>query len=59
MYLSEKKRAATRKCIENQPANFRKNKKSHIRIFYDSENSRKVSRILFDKWDGKEIFIPF
>lgn len=63
MYLSEEKRAEIRKCIENQRSNpginSGKNTESHIRDFHDTPEGRKVSQILFDARDGKEVFTPF
>ncbi|MBC8440558.1 MAG: hypothetical protein H8D87_12885 [Deltaproteobacteria bacterium] len=63
MYLSEEKRAEIRKCIENQRSNSEFNsgekKENHIKGFHDTEGGRKVSQILFDARDGKEVFTPF
>ncbi|RLC20461.1 MAG: hypothetical protein DRH93_13630 [Deltaproteobacteria bacterium] len=63
MYLSEEKRAAIRECIENQQSNSSinpgQNKENHIQRFYDTAGGRKVSQILFDARDGKEVFTPF
>ena len=63
MYLSEKKRAEIRKCIEtHQPhpgINSGKDKTNHIKVFHDTESVRKISQILLDARDGKEVFTPF
>jgi len=59
LYLSEEKRAEIRKCIENQKSNSGKDKTDLVKGFHDTENSRKVSQILFDARDGKELFTPF
>ncbi len=63
MYLSEEKRAEIRKCIENQRSNSNfnsgKNKENRILGFHDTVGGRKVSQILFDARDGKEVFTPF
>ena len=66
MYLSEEKRAAIRECIENQRLNPKVNsgkdnhyKINHIQEFYNTAGGRKVSQILFDARDGKEVFTPF
>ncbi|MCD4676037.1 MAG: hypothetical protein K8S18_08590 [Desulfobacula sp.] len=63
MYLSEEKRAEIRKCIENQRSisvfNPGQNNGNHLKRFHDTEGGRKVSQILFDARDGKEVFTPF
>jgi len=63
MYLSEEKRAEIRKCIEkhqyNQGINPEQNNRNHDKGFHDTEGGRKVSQILFDARDGKEVFTPF
>ncbi len=63
MYLSEEKRAAIRECIENQRSNSElnsgRNKEDHIKGFNDTAGGRKVSQILFDARDGREVFTPF
>ena len=63
MYLSEEKRAAIRECIKNQRSNSElnsgRNKENHIKGFHDTEGGRKVSQILFDARDGREVFTPF
>ena len=59
MYLSEEKRAEIRKCIENQQTSPVKDKVNHIKGFHDTEDDRKVSQILFEARDGKEVFTPF
>jgi hypothetical protein len=63
MYLSEEKRAEIRKCFENTRSksglNPGENKPGHIKGFYDTEDIRKVSQILFGARDGKEVFTPF
>jgi hypothetical protein len=58
MYLSEEKRAEIRKCIEKLRSNSGKDKTKNIQGFCDTEDSRKVSQILFDARDGKEVFTP-
>jgi len=63
MYLSEEKRAEIRKCIENQKSNSElnpgQNNGNRIKGFQDTAEGRKVSQILFDARDGKEVFTPF
>jgi len=63
MYLPEEKRAAIRKCIENQKSNSElnpgQNNGNHIKGFHYTAGGRKVSQILFDARDGKEVFTPF
>ena len=63
MYLSEEKRAEIRKCFENQQSNSELNSVGnngdHIKGFHDTEDVRKVSQILFDARDGREVFTPF
>ncbi len=63
MYLSEEKRAEIRKCIENHRSNSEVNSggnnMNHFKGFNDTERGRKVSQILFDARDGKEVFTPF
>ena len=62
MYLSEEKRAEIRKCIEKHQSNIGRNpgqnNGKHIKGFHDTEGGRKVSQILFDARDGKEVFTP-
>jgi len=61
MFLSEEKRAEIRKCFENSRSNSGVNseKENHCKGFHDTEDLRKVSQILFDARDGKEVFTPF
>jgi hypothetical protein len=63
MYLPEEKRAEIRKCFENNRSNSEFNseekKETSNRGFHDTEDMRKVSQILFDARDGKELFTPF
>jgi len=63
MYLSEEKRAEIRKCIENQRSYFErtsgKNKIDPAQGFYYTAEGKKISQILFDARDGKEVFTPF
>ena len=67
MYLSDEKRAEIRKCIgkhqsnpgSNSECNSGKNKINHNPGFHDTAEGRKVSQILFDARDGKEVFTPF
>ena len=63
MYLSEEKRAQLRECIEKHQSNIGldpgQNKISNIKGFQDTAGGRKVSQILFDARDGKEVFTPF
>ncbi len=63
MYLLEEKRAEIRKCFKNSRSNSEFNseekKGNHIKGFHDTEGLRKVSQILFDARDGKEVFTPF
>ncbi len=67
MYLSEEKRAEIRKCIGKNQSNSGldsernsvENKIDHIAGFHDTAGGRKVSQILFEARDGKEVFTPF
>ncbi len=63
MYLSEEKRAEIRKCFENTRSNSGLNPgektESCIKGFHDTEAARKISQILFDARDGREVFTPF
>ena len=63
MYLSEEKRAEIRECFENSRSNASVNsgekKEIHIKGFHDTEDVRKISQILFDARDGREVFTPF
>ena len=63
MYLSEEKRVEIRKCIENQKSNSEfnsgQNKENHIKGFHVTARVSKVSQILFDARDGREVFTPF
>lgn len=59
MYLFEEKRSAIRACIENQQSNPGKNKDEYLKRLHATEDARKVSQILFDARDGKEVFTPF
>lgn len=63
MYLSDEKRAGLRACFENQYSNSinnsKKNKNNSMKRYRDTEDVRKISQILFDVRDGKEVFTPF
>ncbi len=63
MYLSEEKRAQIRKCFEKQQSNAKinsgKNLTNYIKGFHDTEGGRKVSQILFNARDGREVFTLF
>ncbi len=63
MYLSEEICSEIRKCLESNRStagiNPGKNTKNHIKKFHDTEIAWKVSQILFDVRDGKEVFTPF
>lgn len=63
MYLSEEKRAEIRECIEKHQSNMglapRGNKISSIKGFHDTDGGRKVSQVLFDARDGKEVLHRF
>ncbi|MFH2057497.1 MAG: hypothetical protein ABIJ59_01175 [Pseudomonadota bacterium] len=63
MYLSEEKRAEIRKCFKNHRSNpginSGGNNGDRIKEFHDTAGGRKVSQILFDARDGKEVFTPF
>ena len=58
MYLSEEKRAEIRKCLENHQSNSGNGTTKNIQGFKDTEDSRKISQILFEARDGKEVFTP-
>jgi hypothetical protein len=59
LYLSEEKRAEIRKCLDHQKIRPGAKKSDHIQDLHDTEDSRKISQILFDARDGKELFTPF
>jgi hypothetical protein len=63
MYLSEEKRAQIRKCFEKQQSitkiNSTTDKNLNIQSVHNIEGSGKVSQILFDARDGREVFTPF
>ncbi len=67
MYLSEEKRAAIRECIKKNQSNpgldseynSGKSQIGHTQGFHNTAGGRKVSQILFDARDGKEVFTPF
>ena len=59
MYLSEEKRAEIRACIEKQLSYHQAKKSKNSSPFYDYKEFRKVSQLLFDARDGKEVFTPF
>ncbi|MBU0464863.1 MAG: hypothetical protein KKE12_14895 [Proteobacteria bacterium] len=63
MYLSEEKRTEIRECIEKHQSNLGFNSANDKTIYFkgvhDTEGGRKVSQILFDARDGKEVFTPF
>ena len=59
MYLSEEKRAEIRKCLDHQKSGPGVKERDHLKRLHDTEDSRKVSQILFDARDGKELFTPF
>ena len=59
MYLSEEKREEIRKCIEIQQRNSGKDIINTDTGFHGAEDRSKVSQILFDARDGKEVFTPF
>lgn len=59
MYLSEDKKAALRKCFENQRSAEKEGRQRGAGGLHETEDARKVSQILFDARDGKEVFTPF
>lgn len=59
MYLSEEKRAEIRKCLGKQKFEPGAKESSSTRSVPNSENRNKISQILFDARDGKELFSPF
>ncbi|MBU1344752.1 MAG: hypothetical protein KKE44_13080 [Proteobacteria bacterium] len=63
MYLPEEKRDEIRNCIKNRQSGsgvvFGQDKKSAVLGLHATEDSRKISQILFDARDGKELFTPF
>ncbi len=63
MYLSEEKRAEIRECIGKHQSNIGLNSENdktiYFKGFHDTEDVRKISQILFDARDGKEVFTPF
>ncbi len=62
MYLSEEKRAQIRECIGNPKVkseiHSRERKNADIKRFKNTAGN-KVSQILFDARDGKEVFTSF
>lgn len=59
MYLSEEKRAELRRCFKTPVKKATKAPLNPQARLYDTEKQRKVSQILFDARDGKEVFTPF
>ena len=63
MYLSEEKRAQIRKCFKKQQSNAKNNsredKSLNIQRVHNIGERSKVSQILFDARDGREVFTPF
>ena len=59
MYLCEEKRAEIRKCLGKQKFAPGAKKSSPTKTVPNSENRNKISQILFDARDGKELFSPF
>jgi len=59
MYLPEEKRAAIRKCLNNQKSRPGAENSHQRKGCHDSKDSRKIAQILFDARDGKEVFTPF
>lgn len=59
MYLSEEKRAEIRTCLGKQKFEPGAKKSSAIKGVPNSENRKKISQILFDARNGKELFTPF
>jgi hypothetical protein len=59
MYLSDEKRAQIRYCLERRQNNSDHNQLNNPKRINKSEDYNKVSQILFDARDGKEVFTPF
>lgn len=59
MYLTEEKREAIRKCFEHRRSENKKQQPESTRGIHETEDIRKVSQILFDARDGREVFTPF
>lgn len=63
MYLSEEKRAEIRACIGSHivysKSHFRKKKQEYQNGLQYTPDLKKISQILFDARDGKEVFTPF
>ena len=59
MYLTEEKREAIRKCFEHRRLEAEKQQPGNSRGLHETEDIYKVSQILFDARDGREVFTPF
>ncbi len=59
MYLSERNRAQVRKYIKKCQSGSKPKHPGNLKNYNDTLATRKVSQILFDARDGKEVFTPF
>jgi hypothetical protein len=60
MYLSEEQRAAIRNCLQKQKTkSCNDNTDKNKRRCSNTSEMRKISQLLFDARDGREVFTPF
>ena len=60
MYLSEEQRAAIRKCLKKQETkSYNDNSEKNKRRSSNTLEMRRISQLLFDARDGREVFTPF
>ena len=60
MYLSEEQRTAIRNCLQKQETkSCNDNSDKNKRKFSNTSEMRKISQLLFDARDGREVFTPF
>ena len=60
MYLSEEQRAAIRNCLKKQATkSYNDNSEKEKRRCSNTLEMRRISQLLFDARDGREIFTPF
>jgi hypothetical protein len=60
MYLSEEQRAAIQACLKKQETkSHNDNLEKTEHPYCDNLEMRKISQLLFDARDGREVFTPF
>ncbi len=59
MYLSEERRKMIRECINNGQHQPEHHGKTKIKYPHQTKEGRKISQLLFEARDGKEVFTPF